>query len=299
MGNRIIYLFIILALCLNASMIQAQQVVDAEYFFDTDPGIGNGTTISFTVADTATFTTSLSIAGLSKGFHKIYIRFKDDNEKWSLYEGHTFYIEPEFTATSASQLVAAEYFFDTDPGIGNGTSIDFSPDDTVNITTNVSIAGLTKGFHKLFVRYKDDISKWSLYEGRTFYVEKENADVKATEVVAMEYFVDEDPGQGNGIPYSITSGATLDMVFEEAMTGLPIGNHTISIRVKDDLGNWSITEGRNIEIAHCTQPVPDFSMAPACTDSAVLITDLSTDVDAGASYEWDIDKDGSVDYTTT
>ena len=54
---------------------------------------------------------------------------------------------------------------------------------------------------------------------------------------------------------------------------------------------------RKIE-AFCTDPVPNFSTTSECNGNTTLFADLSTDVAPDATYEWDIDDDGIVDYTT-
>ncbi|MCB9190648.1 MAG: hypothetical protein H6602_03170 [Flavobacteriales bacterium] len=68
-------------------------------------------------------------------------------------------------------MAQAEYFFDTDPRVGNGTALpSFTANDTVDLTSNISAAGLSIGIHQLFIRYKDAAGKWGIYEGREFEV---------------------------------------------------------------------------------------------------------------------------------
>ena len=96
------------------------QIVEAEYFIDTDPGVGNGTSISMSGevidSDFAIPTTSLS-----EGIHKLYVRTLGIDGNWSLYANEVFYINP--VQVNSANITSAEYFVDTDPGVGNGTAL--------------------------------------------------------------------------------------------------------------------------------------------------------------------------------
>lgn len=53
-----------------------------------------------------------------------------------------------------SDISSLEYFFDTDPGIGNGVSIDIDPDvELLNQNFNIPTTGLSQGTHRLFMRF--------------------------------------------------------------------------------------------------------------------------------------------------
>src|SRR5436190_7505475 len=83
-----------------------------------------------------------------------------------------------FIATARSQSITnAEYFFDADPGPGNGTAITVSsPGDVVNFTASVSTAALSNGFHFIAIRVKDVNGKWGLFENRGFYISSSTVD---------------------------------------------------------------------------------------------------------------------------
>src|SRR5688500_6134601 len=88
----------------------------AEYFFDTDPGAGLGTSITTPVGtnDTINFTSTIPTTSLAAGFHFLGLRVKHNDGRWGLFEKRGFYISNS-TANSAD-INAAEYFFDNDPG---------------------------------------------------------------------------------------------------------------------------------------------------------------------------------------
>ncbi|MFD1875636.1 T9SS type A sorting domain-containing protein [Hymenobacter bucti] len=48
----------------------------------------------------------------------------------------------------------------------------------------------------------------------------------------------------------------------------------------------------------CLPPTPKFTAAPVCVGTPTAFADASTTVEANATYAWDVDGDGQVDYTT-
>ena len=143
-----------------------------EYFFDTDPGVRNGTLLAGMPGDSISDTLMLSTAGLSSGFHNFFFRAKDSNNVFSLYEGRNFYLYDTLNHQSDSvPIFAGEYFYDTDPGIGNAIALPaFAAADSILVTDTLPTAPLTAGTHNLFLRVRDSLNKWSLYEGMSFVI---------------------------------------------------------------------------------------------------------------------------------
>lgn len=216
-----------LLLCiLMTESVAAQTISKAEYFFDTDPGTGNGTPISFAAGDPVTFTSTISTTGLGPGHHFLFVRTRTSTGKWSLYEPKEFIIDGGITA--------AEYFFDTDPGVGNGTALAVTPGSNT-ITPTIPSTGLSDGDHYLFVRTKHDGNVWSLSEPRLIYIR--------ARIIKAEYFIDTDPGFGNGTTINIAAPTDLVNVTATIPTGaLADGVHYLFIRTKEILGKWSLYE---------------------------------------------------------
>lgn len=138
------------------------QITEAEYFIDTDPGIGNATSLAITSGNTIAETFAIPTTGLSNGLHVLHIRTKGTNNVWSLYTRDYFYIQTESNATSVP-IVAAEYFFDTDPGVNNGTDVTITQGFMVDETFAIPVpTDMTNGFHYLYIRVKDANDNWSL-----------------------------------------------------------------------------------------------------------------------------------------
>ncbi|HEY4799788.1 MAG TPA: PKD domain-containing protein, partial [Bacteroidia bacterium] len=145
----------------------------AEHFFDADPGVGQAIVSKLSPGDSVNGTIPIPTAGLSPGFHYFFIRAKDSNRVWSLYEGSKFYLTDTLanTAPASHPIAAAEYFYDTDPGKGNGVPVSgFSPADSVLLTNTLATAPLTSGTHHLYVRVRDTMNVWSLYDWKSFLV---------------------------------------------------------------------------------------------------------------------------------
>jgi plastocyanin len=292
-------------LLLMSWSLSAQTITEGEYFFDTDPGVGNGTAIpSFTTGDEIDLDLTIDATGLAVGFHNLFVRFKDADNKWGIHEGRIFYVQAaNVSATAVADIADAEYFFDTDPGMGNGTAIPtFTAGDEIDLDLNIDATGLAVGFHNLFVRFRDADNKWGIHEGRIFYVEAANVSAAAVaNIVDAEYFFDTDPGVGNGtaIP-SFTAGDEIDLDLNIDASGLAEGTHDLFIRFRDEDNKWGIYEGREFAVVTCPIPVAAFtpSATSICEGSAVTLTDASTNVEASATYAWDFDDDGMIDDTT-
>jgi hypothetical protein len=223
---------------------RAQQLTTAEYFFDTDPGVGNGTALSVTPGDTLNFSGTIPATGLADGFHLLHIRAKDSNGKWSLSERRTFLVQ---TIVPSGQLAEAEYFFDTDPGTGNGTALTVTGGDTISFTGFVPSGSLSPGFHSLIIRTRSADGRWSLYERRVFHIDPVPGVIPM--LVAAEYFVDTDPGFGSGTPISVTSGDSLDFTGALPVATVDTGSHILYIRAMDAMNRWSLYEPRTFQIS--------------------------------------------------
>jgi hypothetical protein len=68
-------------------------------------------------------------------------------------------------------LVEGEYFFDVDPGKGNGIAIPFAADSTLDLNVNLDLSGLSNGFHKMYFRFRDGNDVWSLSASKSIFVE--------------------------------------------------------------------------------------------------------------------------------
>lgn len=232
----------ILLICwLGFQSIYAQNITQIEYFIDNDTGYGNGTPVSFTADNPLKVDFSITLPGaLTTGFHLLSIRAKDANNKWSLVSCRPFYnqIIPN---NAFADISAIEYFLDNDPGFGNGTSISFTTGPIVPQNFQIAMPNnLSKGFHFLSIRAKDANNKWSEVVVRSFYNEIITDNTLAN-IVALEYYFDNDPGYGSGTALSITASTGFSKDYQIPLSSyFADGFHFLSVRAKDANNKWSV-----------------------------------------------------------
>jgi hypothetical protein len=206
----------------------------AEYFWDTDPGQGNGLPVTLWVTgDSINTNLTISTAGLPGGYHMWYMRTQDADGDWALSEGRSMYVQP--------QIIGGESFWDTDPGLGNGLPIYlWGYTDSLATNFNPSTTGLSKGYHTYYTRFKNSDLTWGLSEGRVIKV--------TTPIIAAEYFIDTDPGQGNATSLPIVAGEQTQFDGTITLPNLSEGLHRLCIRTKQLEGAWSMVEVKNFWI---------------------------------------------------
>ncbi|RLD50588.1 MAG: hypothetical protein DRJ05_19430, partial [Bacteroidetes bacterium] len=221
-----------------------------EYFLDNDPGFGNGTTISITPDSIINISFNVDLSAFSAGIHNIFVRAKDELGMWSPYTKKTIYVIQG--SVIKPDIVDIEYYFDIDPGFGNGTSVNFVNDSIIDVSFIADLSTFTPGIHNLYVRSRDAYNQWSLYTKKTIYVVPGSSVIP--DIVEIEYFVDNDPGVGNGISVPISEfNDTLDMVFNIEVAGLFTGEHQVYFRAKDANDHWSLysQDTLNITALNC------------------------------------------------
>ena len=235
--RKIIILFIII-LAGNFLFAQSPNIVAMEYYFDLDPGFGNGTPVTVVAGSTIDKTFSINVSGLSPGFHRLCIRTKDALGKWSLTSKQDIYKTDQSASVpeEPAQITAMEYFFDNDPGFGNATSVAISAGQVINNDFNAGLTSLTDGFHRFYVRVKDETGKWSLIHKQDIFISNESATnpEPLKEIVEMEYFIGSDPGFGNGEPVSVTPGDVINQSFSVDVGLFNYGSNNFYVRVKED-----------------------------------------------------------------
>lgn len=214
-----------------------QNVTQIEYFIDVDAGFGKNTLVNVTPSEDGNFPLNVNISNASPGLHKLYLRIKDNDGKWSQTSRRTF----EVLKTAAKNIITGgEYFFDTDPGFGNATSIIVSPNDS-SIMQNftATVTGLQPGYHKLYGRFKDLYGDWSQTFRRNIEVIKSDSSY----ITVAEYFFDTDPGFGNCASATFAIPAQdSTFTFTIPASQVPANYDNFYLRVKDSSNyNWSFT----------------------------------------------------------
>jgi protocatechuate 3,4-dioxygenase beta subunit len=238
-------------------------VAGGEYFIGSDPGEGNGTSMNWNGANlSATFGSSLPL-----GTYSIGIRAKDTAGNWSGITT-TQLVVRDVIPPIVSYLLSSQPnvngwykanvtidWQSTDPTPSSGTPTD--PPNTVASTEGANITytsapscdpagNCATGLVQL------SIDKTIPTVGTPVAPQvkrlNQTASVTATAADALsgvwngEFYLDTDPGQGNGTPMS-WNGSILSGTIG---TDIEPGVHTIFVRSRDKAGNWSAVTSRMI-----------------------------------------------------
>lgn len=145
-----------------------QTITRVEYTIDAPPVFGTGTAIPITPATDLNGTEgTINTNLLTTGAHSLFIAVRNGEGKWSIASTRTILVDenPAYPAAppAAGSLNEAEYFFDTDPGIGNGTRFNFPAGvDVADFNLSIPTSGLTVGAHQLYVRILNPVSLTSI-----------------------------------------------------------------------------------------------------------------------------------------
>jgi gliding motility-associated-like protein len=271
------------------ALVSNANISQLEYFIDTDPGIGAGTSVTVTSANTIDVTELIPTGSLLAGFHTLNVRPIDSDGAWGLTETRPFFVATTGLVSQAS-ITAIEYYFDTDPGLGNATDLSFASATSLDIISSIPTGALSVGFHTLNIRAQDSDGAWSLAESRPVYVNE------SYQISLIEYYVGTDPGLGQGTQVAVSPPSTnVDVNIGIATSSLPSGIYELGMRVRGVTGPWSYTHLNSFAI--CSPPTVDFSANTVCEGGLTSFTDNST-VEAGDVYSWDFDSDGIEDDAT-
>ncbi|MES2648372.1 MAG: hypothetical protein V4717_15955 [Bacteroidota bacterium] len=250
---------LLLAIMFSLHASAQPNITRVEYYIDSDPGYGNATplTIPGNTNVIANATIPINPATISEGVHRLYVRAKSSNG-WSMTNKWLFY-KPYGGGVSipplppAPNITRIEYYFDTDPGFGNATPLPAAAaTNLADLIIPVDTTNMSEGVHRLYVRAKS-ANGWSLTNKWLFYKPYGNGvsepATPAPNLSALEYYIDTDPGIGNGVPVAIEPVKQIaDAQLFINITGLPTGEHHLYLRGKDSTGSWSLVNDKLFNI---------------------------------------------------
>jgi len=183
------------------------QIVRGEYFIDQDPGFGSGTVLEVDAEALHESAIVIDLADVSVGYHRLFVRYQDSAGSWGLVQHHAFLLHDR-AGGEASRVMSGEYFFDIDPGVGNGLPISIEPLPVVETSFAAELGELAIGAHRLFARVQDSNRQWSFIETAEFNVDLSSGgvlEIGVTDRLEM----DEDSGV-NQFPL-VVSGLSQDL----------------------------------------------------------------------------------------
>jgi PKD repeat protein len=147
-----------------------------------------------------------------------------------------FVLAAALCLSAQAQITGFEYFTGADPGYGKATPLAVSPGSDITKDFTLALSSFSEGFHVVSFRARNAQGQWSQTYSHTFYVFTS----ASSSVVGAEYFFDKDPGIGKATPVGAPfSGDVLTNVISLAQ--LTPGFHTMGLRVKNSLQQWSAT----------------------------------------------------------
>lgn len=230
-----------MACCLSilaALALPAQSRI--EYFWNTDPGVGRATRLT---GEAGEMRCELPTGHLPEGANLLGIRALNGR-----YASSTL-LKVVFKSLSLSGGGRVEYFWDHDPGMGCATPCPAVLNDEGNaVSFDLPTRVLSGGMHLLGLRAGNG-SRWSPTYTRLVAVAPDGGAVDC-----VEYFWDDDPGQGNATRYPVSGGGSeVTVSFDVLTEGLGRGIHLLGIRSHS--GGWSPTLRRAVVIGADDNPV--------------------------------------------
>lgn len=126
--------------------------LQVEWFFDEDPGIGKSILQKSIHSPLAGLDSLLllELGDVAIGAHQLGVRVRQADGRW----GHTHFRTLSLHPPTA-EIVNLEYFWNEDPGIGNGTFLAVTPIPSIDVTETVNGAGRDLSLDTLFFRAYD------------------------------------------------------------------------------------------------------------------------------------------------
>jgi PKD repeat protein/Cu/Zn superoxide dismutase len=213
------------------TLFAQNKINNYEYWFDNN--YAGKTDVNITPVDELDLNAALATSGVSVGLHMVHIRARDNSNHYSATLSQFFQKLPSSTS-STKQIVAYEYWFDTDYASKVYSAV--SPQSTVQLMNNLDASSLQPGLHAFHIRFKDDGGGWSTVESQ--FIQKVSGGTTIVgKIKAYEYWFDND--YANKKDSTVAPQSALQLISNLDATALPAGLHVFHIRFKDDGDTWS------------------------------------------------------------
>lgn len=141
--------------------VDSLEIVAARYWFNADEWAAQE--LDLTDSSHTSFAALVPVSLLqADGMHTFAVSYQDELGRWSMPERRYFWVMP--APVEAARIIAAEYFFNVDPGHGNADSVglpaDFAWDEPFEEVIDVSSCQST-GLFNFCIRFMDNRGVWS------------------------------------------------------------------------------------------------------------------------------------------
>ena len=150
-----------------------------------------------------------------------------------------------------------EYWIDQDLGIGMNYNFNVAnTPNAPNLQLPINLSGYSPGIHTIGIRTLDADGHWGLTNFSKAVVIELPPNPPADQV-EVEYFLNEDPGFGNGLTaWSGTSTNATGITFDPDMSTAHVGVNTLFVRSRTSENVWSLTNHAALLVIETDEPSP-------------------------------------------
>jgi hypothetical protein len=243
---------ILLLLCFSifpAIAFAQFEITEIEYFFNTDPGFGNGISITYSPTNNENVSFNADLASLTPGTHLLFIRAKNSNNEWGMIKAIPVIINDAPSTITPTEITEIEYFSGTDPGFGQGIAFSISADDEHVINENIPELTYGVGSELVHVRAKNSFGLWGLTRTILFNSTLFSISGEPMPVSEIEYFLNDDPGFGQGIPISISQNTDISFDGVISLPEMQAHSGVLFFRAKFSDNSWGLTKGQAVMLS--------------------------------------------------
>ena len=222
-----------------ATMAEVPPVLgELEYFFNQDPGEGEGNVVPFTGHEVS-FTALAD--GLPLGTHTLYLRVRAPEGDWGPPRPVTFNIEP---SSSFERVAALEASVGAPaiPGSGQPLPVEGDPGTWATVSGRVDLPNAGLGTETLYLRARDDAGTWGPAFPFTVGMEiSGDGEIPAAVQYAWLYPDQEPVWQTRA--FDSVEGRDGTVAWDPGVAGLGLGTHYLALRgidSADGLGPVSV-----------------------------------------------------------
>ena len=174
-----------------------------------------------------------------------------------------------------------------------------------------SITGLGIGYHYIYFRVQDDNGWWSSTDTTTLEIYPNAQPVATIDSITpspaekgwtVSFSGTESDSDGTVTGYQWNSSIDGELSTNEdfSTSELSLGNHTITLWVQDNDGDWSDANSESLLIYTIPVAIAGDDITVNSGDDDVKFRGRGTDEDGNiALYEWDFDGDGIYDWSSS
>ncbi|MBK6911662.1 MAG: hypothetical protein IPH10_12165 [bacterium] len=203
----------------------------------------NGATIrslSLSPNDTVHFSETLETDTVTPGLQNISVIYTTESGRPSRARSSYLFVFPPDTGWNNLKIVNADLTLNDIP-IG---TIDLPDSSQSGHGVTLGTDTLPEGMHKLALDFRDERGLTTGNLDGYFYLFGPRSPGAPLWLTAAEYYINSDPGVGNGVPLTPDDGLydERDEQFTDSLSGLPVGLYIAGVRVRDNRGIWSETQ---------------------------------------------------------